>query len=204
MGPLEAVKPWSTKGVEGVYRFLGRVWRLVMEEDQTGKWILNRQITSNAPSAPLTRRLHETIKKVTEDIENLQFNTAIAQLMILVNDLTKEKEHPQTVLETLVLILSPFAPHMAEELWSQLGHQRTLAYEKWPSFDLNYLVTDQVDVVIQINGKVRGRLSISAKADQQEVEAASKKVDGVQERLQGATIQRTIFVPQKLINFVVS
>ncbi len=136
LGPLEQMNPWSTTGIEGVYRFLGRVWRLVMEENQEGEWLFApAKITEAAPSTELLRSLHATIRKVTDDIERLQFNTAISALMVLVNDLTKETVRPRVAIGTLLLLLAPFAPHMAEELWKQLGHDKTLAYEPWPQAD---------------------------------------------------------------------
>lgn len=204
MGPLTAVKPWSTTGVNGVYRFLGRVWRLVMEEDQEGNWILNRKL-SNDPAPPeIQRRLHETIKKVGDDITALQFNTALAQLMILVNDLTKEEKHPRATLETLVLLLAPFAPHIAEELWSKLGHTKTLAYEPWPKFDQKYLESKTVELVVQVNGKVRSHLIVPAELAQAEVEAKAKALPEMDAWVAGKKIAKVIFVPKKLINFVVT
>lgn len=203
MGPLEQVKPWSTKGVEGVYRFLGRVWRLIMEENQAGEWIFSPRVTDAAPSEAILRSLHATIKKVGSDIEGLQFNTAISQLMILVNDLTKEETRSRSVLDTLVLLLAPFAPHMAEELWSQLGHTTSLSAEPWPKFDEKYLQQDSVEMPIQVNGKVRGRLVISATATNDEIIAAAKAIDTLQEWLKDKTIVKTIVVPKKLVSFVV-
>jgi leucyl-tRNA synthetase len=204
MGPLTAVKPWSTKGVNGVYRFLGRVWRLVMEEDQAGNWVLSPKLSNDTASPEIQRRLHETIKKVTEDIEGLQFNTAIAQLMILVNDLTKEEKHPRATLETLVLLLAPFAPHIAEELWAQLGHNKTLAYEPWPKFDEIYLQTKTVEMVVQVNGKVRSHLTTAVETTQADVEKQVKALPEMSSWLEGKTIAKVIFVPKKLINFVVT
>ena len=161
MGPLEQMKPWSTTGIEGVYRFLGRVWRLVMEEDQEGEWhFAPAKVTDAAPSTELLRSLHAAIQKVTDDIDKLQFNTAISALMVLVNDLTKEPVRPRAAIETLLLLLAPFAPHMAEELWKQLGHAKTLAYEPWPVADAKYLVKTEVEIAVQINGKLRGHITV--------------------------------------------
>jgi leucyl-tRNA synthetase len=205
MGPLEQMKPWSTSGVEGVYRFLGRVWRLVMEENQEGDWLLApEKITDAAPSEPLLRSLHAAIRKVTDDIERLQFNTAISALMILVNDLTKEPVRPCAAVETLLLLLAPFAPHLAEELWRQLGHEKTLAYESWPKADPRYLVKTEIEMPVQINGKLRGLIKIPPGSDQTAAVAAAQALPAVTEWLAGKTIRKTIFVADKLINFVVS
>ncbi len=139
LGPLEQMKPWSTTGIEGVYRFLGRVWRLVMEEDQEGAWhFAPAKVTDAAPSTELLRSLHAAIQKVTDHIDRLQFNTAISALMVLVNDLTKEPARPRAVVKTLLQLLAPFAPHMAEELWAQLGGTKSLTYEPWPVADARY------------------------------------------------------------------
>lgn len=202
MGPLEQVKPWSTKGVEGVYRFLGRVWRLVMEENQAGEWVLSSKLTDNAASLPVLRRLHESIAKVTHDIEHLQFNTAISQLMILVNDLTKEELRSRSALETLLLLLAPFAPHLAEELWTKLGHTGSLAYQPWPKTDPQYLVVNEVEYVVQVNGKVRGHVKLPVETAEADAVEAAKALPVAQEWIAGKQIVKTIFVPKKLINFV--
>jgi leucyl-tRNA synthetase len=204
MGPLEQMKPWSTKGVEGVYRFLGRVWRLVMEEDQEGQWHFSQdKITDEAPSIDLLRSVHAAIAKVTEDIEKLQFNTGISALMILVNDLTKLEVRPRASIETLLLLLSPFAPHMAEELWKQLGHTKTLAYEPWPVAEAKYLAKSEVEVVFQVNGKVRGHVTVAPGASKETVEAAARALPAFTEWTTDKTVKKVIAVPDKLINFVV-
>jgi leucyl-tRNA synthetase len=204
MGPLEQMKPWSTKGVEGVYRFLGRVWRLVMEEDQEGQWhFAPGKVTEAAPSTELLRSVHATIQKVTDDIDKLQFNTAISALMVLVNDLTKETVRPRAAIETLLLLLAPFAPHMAEELWKQLGHGKTLAYEPWPVAEAKYLARTEVEIPMQINGKLRGLVVVPVDSAQAAVEAAAKALPAFAEWTAGKTIKKVIFVPNKLINFVV-
>jgi len=204
MGPLEQMKPWSTKGVEGVYRFLGRVWRLVMEEDQEGQWhFAPAKVTDDAPSTEVQRSVHAAIAKVTEDIEKLQFNTGISALMILVNDLTKIEARPRAAIETLLLLLAPFAPHMAEELWKQLGHTKTLAYEPWPVADAKYLAKSEVEIVFQVNGKVRGKVTVAPGSSQESVETAAKSLPAFAEWTTGKTVRKVIFVPDKLINFVV-
>ena len=204
LGPLEQMKPWSTTGIEGVYRFLGRVWRLVMEEDQEGAWhFAPAKVTDAAPSEALLRSVHAAIAKVSEDIDRLQFNTAISALMVLVNDLTKEPVRPRTAVETLLLLLSPFAPHMAEELWKQLGHSTTLAYEAWPVAEAKYLVKTEVEMPVQINGKLRGVIKVAPKSSQDVVIAAARELPAFAEWTAGKTIKKTIVVPDKLINFVV-
>ncbi len=203
MGPLEQVKPWSMSGVEGVYRFLGRVWRLVMAEDQEGGWISSGQIVEEPASDEVQRAVHTAIKGVTEKLEGMNFNTAISDLMVLTNALTKEKHRPKEALEALALLLSPFAPHLAEELWSQLGHEKTLAYEPWPQHDDKWLTVDEVPLVVQVNGKVRAKLQVPADADKPALEALAKEAEGVQTWLDGKTIVKTIVVPGKLVNLVV-
>ena len=204
MGPLEQMKPWSTTGVEGVYRFLGRIWRLVMEENQEGEWLFApTKVTDVAPSAELLHSLHAAIQKVTDDIDKLQFNTAISALMILVNDLTKETVRPRAALEVLLLLLAPFAPHMAEELWRQLGHAKTLAYEPWPQADARYLVKSEAEIVFQVNGKVRGHVTVPVSSSKETVEVAARALPAFAEWTAGKTVRKVIVVPDKLINFVV-
>jgi leucyl-tRNA synthetase len=205
MGPLEQMKPWSTKGVEGVYRFLGRVWRLVLEENQEGEWLFApSKVTDAAPSMELLRSLHAAIQKVTDDIERLQFNTAISALMVLVNDLTKEAVRPRIAVETLLLLLAPFAPHMSEELWKQLGHGKTLTYEPWPVANPKYLAKTEIEMPVQINGKLRGLIKVAPGTAQDAVIAAAKELPGFAEWTAAKTIRKVIVVPDKLINFVVS
>jgi leucyl-tRNA synthetase len=204
MGPLEQAKHWSDKGTEGVYRFLGRVWRLVMEEDQEGHWhFAPAKVIDTAPSTELLRSVHAAIQKVTEDIDRMQFNTAISALMVLVNDLTKETVRPRAAVETLLLLLSPFAPHMAEELWKQLGHGTTLAYEPWPVADANYLAKSEIEIPMQINGKLRGLITIAPGSSKEAVEAAARALPAFAEWTAGKTVRKVIVVPDKLINFVV-
>ncbi len=204
LGPLEQMKPWSTTGVEGVYRFLGRVWRLVMEENQEGAWLFApAKVTDAAPSVELLRSLHAAIQKVTDDIEKLQFNTAISALMVLVNDLTKEPVRPRAVIDSLLLLLAPFAPHMAEELWHQVGHGDTLAYEPWPKADPQYLVKSEIEMPVQINGKLRGLIKVPPGSSQETVTTAAKELPAFAEWTAGKTIRKVIVVPDKMINFVV-
>ena len=141
MGPLEQVKPWSMKGVEGVFRFLGRVWRTIVD-DRAEEVVLHASVTDDQPTDEQLRVLHKTIKAVSGDIERLSFNTAISRMMEFINFMAGQDSRPKLVLEPFILILSPFAPHIAEELWRVLGHNSSLAYESWPSYDEALLVED--------------------------------------------------------------
>jgi leucyl-tRNA synthetase len=147
--------------------------------------------------------LHQSIQKVTHDIETLGFNTAISQMMILVNDLTKLEKRPRAALETLLLLLAPFAPHLAEECWKRLGHEQTLAYESWPKADPQYLIEDTVEIVVQVQGKVRGKLVIAPKSDMDQAAKAAQELPDLKPWLDGKTIVKIITVPDKLVNFVV-
>ena len=201
MGPLKDTKSWSMKGVEGVHRFLNRVWRLVVDEENDQ---LHQLVTDVEPNEEQLRALHETIKKVTDDIEEMAFNTAIAQMMTFVNAAYKWENRPKKVLETFLLLLSPFAPHIAEELWQRLGHENTLAYEPWPEYDEKYLVQDRVEVVIQINGKVRSKMVLPTNeaADRNVLQEKALQLEDVQKRIEGKTVRKVISVPGKLVNIV--
>ncbi len=201
MGPLEQVKPWSTKGVEGVYRFLNRSWRLFLGDGKEEK--LN--VKDSEPNRDQLKVLHEAIQKVTDDIENMRFNTAISALMIFVNEANQWDHLPREIAEKYLLLLSPFAPHMAEELWNRLGHEESLAYEPWPELIEEYLKSDSVEYPVQINGKVREQISVpSDKAkDKEFVLGLAKQQEKVQKYLDGSTIVKEIFVPGRIINLVV-
>ncbi len=202
MGPLEAVKPWSTKGVEGVYRFLGRVWRLMI--DDTALTVkLNTTVQDVAPDRDALRILHHTIQKVTDDTARLSFNTAISTMMEFCNYFTKLDVRPRAVLEPFVLLLAPYAPHIAEELWAILGHGSTLAYEPWPSYDPELVKADSIEVPVQVNGKLRAKLQVPAEIDAAGLEAAALADAKVIEALAGKTPKKVIVVPRKLVNFVV-
>lgn len=198
MGPLEAVKPWKTSGVDGVRRFLDRLWRLVVDEETDDCLASATRITEDT-----RRALHRTIKKVTEDIEGLRFNTAIAAMMELVNLLTKNEERGREVLQPLVQLVAPFAPHIAEELWQRLGHTRTLAYEPWPSYDEALTVAATVTYAVQVNGKVRGQVELPADVGREDALAAARGDDNVARHLEGKTVRKEVFVPGRLVNFVV-
>jgi leucyl-tRNA synthetase len=201
MGPLEATKPWSMRGVEGVYRFLNRVWRLVID-DRAEDMKLAGQVQDVAPDKETQRILHQTVKRVTEDLDSMSFNTAISAMMELSNFLTKQDVRARSVLNTLVLLLGPFAPHLAEELWAILGHDTSLAYEPWPGFDESLTRADEIEVPIQINGKLRAKVTVPADID----DAALQKtaLEKVQNLIEGKTIKKVIVVPKKLVNIVVA
>ncbi len=198
LGPLEASKPWNTKSVEGITRFLDRVWRLFVTEEG------GSVVDTTRPIPELERVLHQTIKKVTEDLDALKFNTAIAQLMVFVNEVTKRDARPRAMLEPFVLLLNPFAPHIAEELWHRLGHAESCAYEKWPKFDEALVVEDTVTVAVQVNGKLRATLEFPRGADQATVRAAAIGDERVQRHVDGAEVRKEIYVPDKLLNLVVA
>jgi leucyl-tRNA synthetase len=202
MGPLEAVKPWSTAGVVGVRGFLDRVWRL-MVDDKAEELKLNEAVQVVKPTDEQRRTLHKTIKHVTEDIQRMEFNTAIARMMEFTNFFTKQSVRPSEVMEKFVLLLSPFAPHLAEELWQLLGHDSTLAYEPWPTFDEALTKDAQVEVPIQINGKLRGKVTVPAGASQADLIAAARDDARIAELLKDKEVVKTIVVPGKLVNFVV-
>jgi len=198
MGPLEAMKPWSTSSVEGISRFLDRVWRLYTREDGT-------LLLDDAPVPPeLNRVLHRTIRKVTEDLEALKFNTAIAQMMVFVNELMKQPARPRLALEPFLLVLSPFAPHLGEELWARMGHRESLAYAPWPEFDPALCEEDTVTVAVQVNGKLRATLDLPKGADQAAVQAAALADERVSRYVNGGSIRKVIHVKDKLLNLVVS
>jgi leucyl-tRNA synthetase len=203
MGPLEQVKPWSMRGVEGVYRFLSRVWRAVID-DRAETLTLHPAVTEAAPDADTLRALHHTIRKVTEDLDGLRFNTAIAAMMEFTNHLTKLTARPKGVLRTFVLLLAPFAPHMAEELWRALGQTDSLAYEPWPQFDPALLVADTIEIPVQVNGKLRSKVTVPADADEAQLEAAARADEKVQANLAGKTVKKVVVAKGRLINFVVA
>jgi leucyl-tRNA synthetase len=194
MGPLEQVKPWQTSGIEGVRRFLDRVWSVA-----TGPTSRDAAVYDDA-----TRRLvHKTIKKVTEDIEGLRFNTAISAMMILVKHLGGLKAVPQDAVQTLALLISPFAPHLGEEIWQRLGHTETLAYEPWPSFDPALVRDEVVQIGVQVNGKLRGTITIPVDADEQTAREAALAEERIRAHVDGKTVKKFIYVKGRIANFIV-
>ena len=202
MGPLEATKPWSMEGVNGVFGFLNRVWRLIVEEPNE-QLKLNPSVKDAEPTRDQLKMLHRTIKEITNDVEGLEFNTAIARMMEFVNFFTKESVRPRACIEPFVLLLSPFAPHIAEELWSVLGHHSTLAYETWPEYDDAMTKDDTIEIPVQINGKVRAKITVAADASRDELEAAAREDEKISEQLASGNLVKTIVVPGRLVNFVV-
>ena len=199
MGPLEQVKPWNMRGLEGPHRFLNRVWRLFVADSEEREGLLVDDVD---PSSEQLRLLHQTIQKVGEDIEALRFNTAIAAMMEFVNAATKWDDFPRAVAEPFVLILAPFAPHLAEELWQRLGYGASLTYVPWPEVKDEYLKEETVDVAVQVNGKVRATIAVSPDAAQDAVLAAARDEDNVRRFLEGKTVRREIYVPGRIVNFV--
>ncbi|WDZ54861.1 leucine--tRNA ligase [Paenibacillus polymyxa] len=198
MGPLEATKPWNENGVEGAHRFLSRVWRLFVSEDGS----LNDKITNDGGSDEFNRTWHKTLKKVTEDLDALRFNTAISQLMIFTNDAYKADLLPRKAMENFVQMLSPLAPHLAEELWQLLGHNDSITYAAWPAYDEAWTVDAEVEIVVQVNGKIVQRATIAKDLDAKAMEAFAVSLDNVQQVLAGKTIRKVIAVPGKLVNIV--
>ena len=202
MGPLEEGTEWETAGVAGTRRFLDRVWRLLPEPDTTP----SKQVGAIARplNRDLERALHTAIKKVTQSIADLRFNTAIAEMMVFVNEATKASTVPREWLETFVKILSPFAPHLAEELWQRLGHPRTIAYEPWPAYEEAKLVRDTMVIAVQVGGKVRGQVEVPVDASEAAIIAAARAEPGIRRALAGRATTREIYVPGRLVSLVVS
>lgn len=202
MGPLEASRPWATKDVVGAYRFLQRVWRLVIDEHTGATWVTDAHPELDHDTL---RLLHRTIAGVSEDYAALRNNTAVAKLIEYTNHLTKQHRDsvPRAAVEPLILMLAPLAPHMAEELWSRLGHTGSLAHGPFPVADPNYLIDDTVEYPVQVNGKVRGHVVVAADADTETVQAAALADEKVQAFLAGATPSKVIVVPGRLVNLVV-
>jgi leucyl-tRNA synthetase len=248
MGPLEMVKPWNTKGVEGVYRFLGRVWRLFVDEASETEFEqaettaepgsrpalrdesadlrgltsaatkllelikLNSAIKDIQPTPAQLKTLHACIKKVTEDLDGMRFNTAISAMMVFVNDAITWETKPVSVLREFLILLAPFAPHLAEELWERLNiehrtsnaeHRTSLSYAAWPKHDPALLVESEIEIPVQVNGKLRDVIRVPANADNATVEAAAKASEKAQQFIGGKTIRKVIVVPKKLVNIVV-
>jgi leucyl-tRNA synthetase len=225
MGPLEMVKPWNTKGVEGVYRFLGRVWRLFVDEEsetefeqaQTasggddaealGGIRLGASVRETSPTAAQLKVLHTCIKKVTDDLEGFRFNTAISALMIFVNEAIGWEIKPAAILRDFLILLQPFAPHLAEELHAKLrsphAAEGTIAYESWPKYDPALLVEDTLEMPVQINGKLRDKIVVAAKATAAEIESAARGAEKIGPLIEGKTVKKVIVVPGRLVNIVV-
>ena len=206
MGPLETTKPWSMQGVEGISRFpeprLAHDHRRDAEDSTRSIPRCVRGDGWQRPTEEQLRVLHKTIQAVTEDMEGLRFNTAISRLMEFVNFFTGQETRPMLCMETFVLLLSPLAPHIAEELWQALGHAESLAHAPWPEFNPQYLQESVVEVPIQINGKVRGRVTVPVNAAEDEVKQAALADPRVRKYLEGSSVRKVIVIPKKLISIV--
>jgi leucyl-tRNA synthetase len=202
MGPLEQVKPWQMKGVEGVSRFLARVWRVAIEETESGSGVSAKIQDVPCQDKELLRVVHETIKKVGEDIEKLSFNTAISQMMICTNALTQAEIVPLKEFTQLLAVLNPFAPHLTEEIHDRLGGTEMLSELAWPTYEEAALVRSEIELVVQVNGKLRDRLMVSKEIDEEGAKAAAFASSKVSEHLEGKTIRKIIFIPGKIFNIV--
>ncbi len=200
MGPLEMTKPWSTSGVEGVYRFLGKVWRLFIDKDGN----FRSEVASREPDQFELKILHQTIKKVTEDLDNMRFNTAISALMIFVNEISQKKDFSRAVLSKFILLLAPFAPHIAEELWEKLGNKKTIAYEMFPKFDEKYLIEAECELAILIGGKVRAKIVVSRNQSEEEIKKLALENPKIKEFVTGKIVKKIIIVPSRTVNIVVA
>ncbi|MEH7379621.1 leucine--tRNA ligase [Bacillus sp. JJ1533] len=198
MGPLDASIAWSTNGLDGSRRFLDRIWRLLVDDNGN----ISPKVKANSNDTSLERVYHQTVKKVTEDYEALHFNTAISQLMVFINDAYKATELPKSFIEGFVKLLSPVAPHIAEELWEKLGNTGSIAYESWPAFDEAKLVESEIEIVIQVNGKVKAKLQVPADASKEVLEQIAMGADPIKEQIEGKTVRKVIAVPGKLVNIV--
>ncbi|HGZ5791484.1 TPA: leucine--tRNA ligase [Staphylococcus aureus] len=197
MGPLDAAIAWSEKGLDGSRRFLDRVWRLMVNEDET---LSSKIVTTNNKS--LDKVYNQTVKKVTEDFETLGFNTAISQLMVFINECYKVDEVYKPYIEGFVKMLAPIAPHIGEELWSKLGHEESITYQPWPTYDEALLVDDEVEIVVQVNGKLRAKIKIAKDTSKEEMQEIALSNDNVKASIEGKDIMKVIAVPQKLVNIV--
>ena len=207
MGPLEQMKPWSMKGVEGLSRFLARVWRLLMDENQAGEWGLSPRIQDVAPDKSQLKLVHATIKKVTEDVESLSFNTAISQMMVFVNAFINAPSVPVSAIRTFLVLLSPFAPHIASELWEKMREKfavtpADLTDQSWPAHDERLLVEDEVEIIVQVSGKVRDRFRAPLGANEEELKATALGLPKMRKLLAGKQIAKVVVVPNKLVNIV--
>jgi leucyl-tRNA synthetase len=227
MGPLQEVKPWNTRGVEGVYRFLGRVWRLFVDEKSEtdyelkttvdaaseAAWVADIRLDPRLRDLPATaaqlKALHACIRKVTEDLDGLRFNTAISAMMMFINEAMTWETRPVSVLKIFLQLLAPFAPHLAEELWEKVhgligpSPIPSLTYSPWPAFDPALLVEDTLEIAVQVNGKVRDVIRVPAGATPADLEAAALAAEKAKPFLEGKTVRKIIVVPRKLVNIVV-
>jgi len=198
MGPLERSKPWNTSGIEGVYRFLNRLWRHFIDDE--GQII---ELSDSQPSSETLTLMHASIKKVGNDLEGLAFNTGISQLMVFSNHLRALDDVPKVALEVFLMLLNPFSPHVAEEMWELLGQRNELAYTKWPEYDEQLLVKDMVRLAVQVNGKVRAQIEVEVDSDKEDILKLAHNQNSVQQHTAGKTIIKEIVVPNRIVNIVV-
>lgn len=196
LGPMDRDKPWNPNGINGVRKFLERVWRLCVSED--GEYLGE----DSTPSEALNKLLHKTIEKVGRDIENLDFNTAISALMILVNEMYKENSHSNQALEILIQLLTPFAPHLSEEIWSTMGKEGFVSLAPWPSYDEKLIGEDSVSIAVQVNGKKRGVIEVSKETEQDQAMEMAQEIEAVKNAIGDATIRKIIYVPGKILNVI--
>jgi leucyl-tRNA synthetase len=197
MGPLERDKPWQDTGIEGVRRFLDRVWRLVWDEPS------QKIIADDSDLSPeIEKLMHKTIKKVTEDIETLSFNTAISAMMILVNEVYKTEARPKLLLKTLAQLLMPFAPHLSEEIWNKLGGSGLVSVAPWPKFDPKLVEDDTIEMGVQVNGKTRGTVTLAKDAAESDAVTKAQELATVQNALKGLKIIKVIYKPGKILNLI--
>jgi len=200
MGPLEAIKPWSMQGVEGVHRFLQKTWRAVVDQD-TGQ--LTEAVRETEADEATLRLLNQTIKKVGDDIESFGFNTAISAMMIFVNHLSKQTIKPKSVVEKFILILAPFSPHIAEELWQRLGHTNSLTYEPWPEYDEELIKEKEIELAVQVNGKIKDRIVVAAEADEEQIKQKAMTCEKVIAAMAGKEPKKIIVIKSRLVNIVI-
>ncbi|NIP23172.1 MAG: leucine--tRNA ligase [Phycisphaerae bacterium] len=199
MGPLEAIKPWSMQGVEGVHRFLQRAWRVIVDEDSEK---LSETVKEAEADEATLRLLHQTIKKVGDDIETFGFNTAISQMMIFINHLSKQDVRPKSVVEKFILILAPFAPHIAEELWEKLGHKESLTYEPWPEYDKELVKEKEIELAVQVNGKIKERIIVAADADEEQIKQKALDSKKVSSAMAGKSPKKIIVVKPRIVSII--
>ena len=198
MGPLDSDVNWSTKGLDGSKRFLDRVWRLIINEDGQ----ISEKIIKSIENSPLERVYHETVKKVSEDFNQLHFNTGISQMMVFINEANKQNELPREYAEGFIKLLSPVAPHLCEEIWNKLGNEGSLAYIDWPSYDEAKLVEDEIEIVLQVMGRVRSRIKVAKGTSKDELEKLALEDETIKGWIEGKTIRKIIAVPDRLVNIV--
>ena len=200
MGPLNKSKPWSTKGLQGCYRFVNKLWSIIVDENGN---LSSKIVDSDEEDKDTLFLHHQTIKKLGEDIENLHFNTAVSQLMIYCNHLQKCSTVSKKLIQELVIILSPFVPHLSEEFWSLLGHSETITYQPWPQFDEGLIQLDEVTIAVQVNGKLRANINIAKDSDEKDVISEAMSLENVKKFTSEGNVVKTIYVPNRLLNFVV-